>query len=115
MKTGLYKTAMLAFALMIIFIGRAISEDSFREIKIKTSAYSFMCKNRIETEVKKLDGVRNSVLSLENKVLTVKFNPSKVTTDKIKTTISDMGYTITVESEKDLGKDETNKKEDNIE
>lgn len=61
-------------------------------VKIKTSAECDMCKTRIEKEVGLLKGVKKATLDLETKVLTVEYNPKKITPAKIRTTISNLGY-----------------------
>jgi copper chaperone CopZ len=86
---------LLALAVFtVVFTSSSFSADKndLKEIKFKTSAYSFMCKNEIETNVKKLDGVEEAFLELSDKVLTVKYNPEKVNPEKIKKTVTELGY-----------------------
>jgi len=63
-----------------------------KELKIKTSAYSWMCKNKIETKLNKMDGIDDCELDLATKTLTIKFDEAKITQDKIVTEIKDLGY-----------------------
>lgn len=61
-------------------------------VKIKTSAECDMCKTRIEKEVSLMKGVKKATLDLETKVLTVEYNPKKVSPEKIRSAISALGY-----------------------
>jgi copper chaperone CopZ len=75
------------------------------EIKFKTSAYSFMCKNQIENELNGREGVSEAYLDLDSKVVTVKYNPAKTSTDKIANGIKSLGYE-TEKMESDCSKKE---------
>ncbi|MEI7801469.1 MAG: heavy-metal-associated domain-containing protein [Bacteroidota bacterium] len=59
---------------------------------IQTSAQCGECQEKIEGAVKKLDGVKSVDLNLDNKKLTVTFDPTKVKLEEIKTAISNVGY-----------------------
>lgn len=61
-------------------------------IKIKTSAQCGMCKDRLERAMAFEKGVVSSELNLEDKVLTVKYKPSRTTPDKIRKAISAVGH-----------------------
>jgi periplasmic mercuric ion binding protein len=61
-------------------------------IKIKTNAVCGECKARIEGNVVKLKGVKNAVLDLDTKVLTVTYNKEKVSATDIKKAVTDTGY-----------------------
>lgn len=62
------------------------------KIEIKTDAKCGMCKQRIETAVSQLQGVKSAVLNLDTKVLTVKYKASKVSADDIRTAVTKTGY-----------------------
>jgi len=62
------------------------------EVKIKTSAICGMCKKRIERDLGVSKGIVSSNLNLDNKVVTVTYNPNKTNPAKIKSTISKIGY-----------------------
>jgi copper chaperone CopZ len=62
------------------------------EVKIKTSAYSQMCKNRIETELKDQKGVVDAYLDLSEQIVTITYNHNEVKSEKLKELIADMGY-----------------------
>ncbi|MFC0182354.1 Copper chaperone CopZ [Pseudarcicella hirudinis] len=61
-------------------------------VKIKTSAICEMCKARIEKNLAFTKGVSDADLNLDDKVITVTFNPKKTSVDKIKQAISEVGY-----------------------
>lgn len=83
------KTAllMLVFATVIVAAQVKITES-----KIKTSAECEKCKARIEKAVNSMEGVQSSDLEVESKVITVKYDSSKISLDKIKGKISETGY-----------------------
>jgi len=51
-----------------------------------------LCKERIEETLAFEKGVKSSELDLENKIVKVIYNPGKITSDKIRNTISKAGY-----------------------
>lgn len=59
---------------------------------IQTSAQCGECQEKIEGAVKKLDGVKSVDLNLDNKKLTVTYDPALVKLEDIKTAISNVGY-----------------------
>lgn len=59
---------------------------------IKTSAQCNMCKKSIEQKVTGISGVTKATLSLGNKELKVKYNPSKTNLDNIKKEVAAIGY-----------------------
>ncbi|CAN5777141.1 hypothetical protein BH11BAC7_BH11BAC7_24660 [soil metagenome] len=61
-------------------------------IKIKTSGECEMCKKAIESEVGKMAGVKKVDFDIATKILTVEYNSKKVTPEKIRKAISDIGY-----------------------
>jgi|ERR1041385_3332318 copper chaperone CopZ len=61
-------------------------------IQIKTSGECDMCKKKIEGEIGKMAGVKKAELDVATHVLTVEYNPKKVSPDKIRKAISDIGY-----------------------
>lgn len=52
------------------------------------------CVNRIESSVGELEGVNQVNAKLDDAQITVSFNESLVTIDKIKETIEEQGYTV---------------------
>lgn len=81
-------------ATVLLMTGTAFrtTDDKDKELKVKTSAICEMCKERIERNLAFEKGVKESNLDLNNKVLTVKYNPKKTSPEKIKANISKSGY-----------------------
>jgi len=91
----LFSTALIAFTLIF---GATYAADNAK-VDIKTSAYSWMCKNKIETNINKLDGIQDCELDLATKTLTVKYDDTKVNTSKITEVIEDLGYDAEIKPE----------------
>jgi periplasmic mercuric ion binding protein len=62
------------------------------ELKIKTSAECEMCKQKLESNIVYEMGIKFAKLNLDDKVLTVNYNPKKTSPEKIKAAISKLGY-----------------------
>lgn len=61
-------------------------------VTIQTSAICESCKNRIEKALKATDGIVSANLNLDNKKIKVKYDPTKLTPDQIRTAIAKTGY-----------------------
>ncbi len=82
-----------AFLLIIVFLSLFKSASSQTDtIRIKTSAQCEMCKNTIESDLSFEKGVKNSDLNMENKIITVIYNPEKTNPEKIMKAITKSGY-----------------------
>ncbi len=68
------------------------NEQSVKEVKIKTSAFSFMCKNKIESVLKEKSGVNDTYLDLENKVVTITYDDKILKAEDLEKEIKSMGY-----------------------
>jgi periplasmic mercuric ion binding protein len=68
------------------------AKDQPNKVKIKTSAICEMCKERIEKNLAYTKGVEASDLNLDDKVVTVTYNPKKTSVEKIKKAITEVGY-----------------------
>lgn len=62
------------------------------KVVIQTSATCESCQSRIENALNDLKGVKSCSLNLDDKKVTVVYNPKKTTVEQIKKTISDTGY-----------------------
>lgn len=100
------------FALTLIFVSFSLSyafANKIAEAQIKTSAHCGSCKTKIEKSVNKLDGVIQSNLDLDSKIITVKYDSDKLSVDDIRARIKKVGYeadlvdgsTTTTETKKD--------------
>ena len=52
------------------------------------------CVNSVESSVGKLEGVANVIVNLEQGMVEINFDSSKVSKDKIKDVIEDQGYDV---------------------
>ncbi|HRS01818.1 MAG TPA: heavy metal-associated domain-containing protein [Bacteroidota bacterium] len=88
-----YLGIFLGLILTITVVNTAVkAEANLQTVQIKTSAVCESCKTRIEKAVNKLQGVEKSDLDLSTKILTISYDPAKVSVEKIKNTISKTGY-----------------------
>lgn len=51
-----------------------------------------MCKNRIESSLKNIEGIKKATWDVKTKMITVTFDPDKITLNKIKETIASVGH-----------------------
>ena len=52
------------------------------------------CENTVKTAVKALNGISSVSVSLEDKKVTVEYDPNQVTIEHIKETIENQGYDV---------------------
>lgn len=62
------------------------------KIEIKTSAICDMCKETLEYDLAFEKGVKEATLNLEDKVLTVVYNPKRTNPKKLRERITKVGY-----------------------
>lgn len=90
------KTRFFSFLLALIITAGttlfAADGGKEKQVKIKTSAKCEMCKERIEKNLTFTKGVKEAFLNLDDKSVTVTYNPKKTDVDKIKAAISKTGY-----------------------
>ncbi len=94
-----------AFLLSTLIIASAsfaqsAGKDNSSSVKIRTSAYSAMCKNRIESKVTDLKGVLEAELKMDTKILSVKYDKKLVSSDDIIDSVRKMGYEAEIVNEK---------------
>jgi mercuric ion binding protein len=93
MKTTIKISILSAICCMILSITTVFAGTP----EIKTETFKVygncgMCKKKIEGALKKNDGVTKKEWSPETKMLTVSYNPAKITLVQIKQKIADVGY-----------------------
>lgn len=81
-------TAILAVTVSMFTFAQA---QSTKTETIKVSGKCEMCKSKIE-KAAKMDGVSKAEWNTESRVLTLAYNPSKVTSDAIQKSIAAVGY-----------------------
>lgn len=85
------KTKLIITIVIFLFIGFTVQAANKSE-KIKVNGQCEMCKNRIETAVKSLDGVTSAQWNKSDKSLAVSYDDQKTTTQKIQTSIAMAGH-----------------------
>ncbi|MCE3279009.1 MAG: Heavy metal transport/detoxification protein [Bacteroidetes bacterium] len=91
MKT--IKSSLVIAILMVISVaGINAQTDKTAELKIKTSAVCDMCKETLEKNLAFEKGIKKSELDVDSKILTVTYNPQKITPEKIRLAVSKTGY-----------------------
>jgi len=92
MKTAKIISLSFVFILFLSQFTFAQKSANATEVKFLTSATCGSCKTTIEKALKTEGGVSYSALNLTDKVVTVKYDASKTTPDKIKAAIVKSGY-----------------------
>ncbi len=82
----------LLLILVIAFVTLSFKQKETKEVIIKTSAECNMCKERIEEKLNYTKGINYVNLEVSTKLLTVKYKTDKITLEKIKEIISNLGY-----------------------
>jgi periplasmic mercuric ion binding protein len=81
----------MLFAACMLFTLSVFSQTSERTDTIKVNGECGMCKSRIQKTLK-LDGISSAVWDTETKLLTVTYNPSKISNDDIQKKIAAVGH-----------------------
>ncbi len=82
---------MIAFFLTAGLLNAGPGNET-KEVKIKTSAICKMCKLRLERNLGLSKGVEEANLNLDDKVMTVRYNPKRTSEEKIREVIAKTGY-----------------------
>jgi len=87
------KTVKLFFAALLLAVisSNTYAQSATKTENIKVWGQCGMCKARIE-KAAKVDGVTKAVWSDETKMLSLVYNPSKVTSDDIQKKIAAVGH-----------------------
>jgi copper ion binding protein len=79
----------------MFFVSQAGAGDNvkIKTIKIKCAEMTCDgCKKKITQSINNLDGIKKIKVNLVSKIITVTFDESKVTADKIVSAIAEAGY-----------------------
>lgn len=95
-KSLIYKMLLIAVMSAFVFSQSAFAE--IKELKIKTSAKEKCCKEKIESNMNKINGVSNANLDLKTKTITLKYDTDKAQPKDICKNLTDMGYSASVKS-----------------
>lgn len=83
------------FSIMVLFAATSASAQvkAVQSVKISTPTIQCgMCKNKIETYLKRYDGVQTINVNVKRKETTVKYITDRVNEEEIKTAIANAGY-----------------------
>ena len=84
-------TAILAVTTSVFTFAQTSESTSSKTETIKVSGNCEMCKSSIE-KAAKIDGVSKAEWNKDSKLLTLAYNPSKVTSDAVQKSIATVGY-----------------------
>jgi copper chaperone CopZ len=85
-------SAIIAIFVLVLNVNLFAKES---KIDLTTSITCGSCVSSIQSAFKDVDGVKDISANVETKVVSVSFDDEKVSTDKIKSTITKLGYTAT--------------------
>ena len=92
MKTIKFIAAAILVASTCVFTFAQTSQDASTKTEtIKVYGKCDMCKSKIE-KAAQMDGVSKAEWDVDSKVLTLAYNPSKVTSDAVQKSIAAVGY-----------------------
>lgn len=86
------KAILLSGVFMLVISINTTKAQDVAELKIKTSAMCDMCKETMEKHVAFEKGVKKSSLDVDSKILTVTYNPAKITPEQIRKAVAKSGY-----------------------
>lgn len=98
MNNSMIKSTVGVILLLFVFSSckteqsAGIAKTKVQTLDILTSAQCDMCKKTIETKLSGTPGIRFASLSMVTKKATVRYLPEKITPDKIRRVITDLGY-----------------------
>lgn len=85
-------TIMCVFCLIAMAQNEPIAVADGNKITIQTSAICEMCKEALEYDMAFEKGVKEATLNLDDKVLTILYNPKKTDAEKLRERITKVGY-----------------------
>lgn len=85
------KTMKLLSIMFALLLTTGLTAQT-QKATIKTSAQCEMCKESLEANLSKVDGIKKATLDFKTKELNVKYDESVVSLDDIKKTVSKTGY-----------------------
>lgn len=89
--------AMMFFASVGLSSSTNSIESTYEILHYETETFKVygncgMCKNRIESSLKDIEGIKKSDWGVKTKMITVTFDPHKITLEKIKEIIASVGH-----------------------
>ncbi len=86
------KSLFLLVAITLFTLTNAQSQSKTVTETLKVYGKCGMCKTKIEKTLSYTSGVKYGEWDVETKMLTVKYNSTKVTLEEIKQALADIGY-----------------------
>jgi copper chaperone CopZ len=87
------KAVLSLFTLLFITLGASAQVKAIQTAKISTPTVQCdMCKKKIETYLKRYDGVQTINVNVKNKETTVKYITDRINEEEVKTAIANAGY-----------------------
>lgn len=87
------KKIVITLCLSLFIAGSLVAQEKKTDkAEILTSAICEMCKETIEYELTFTKGIKFVELDVDSKIVTVEFNPKKISIEDIRNSISGVGY-----------------------
>lgn len=87
------KKVIFTLCVAVLMGSTALAQEKKTEkVEIHTSAICEMCKETIEYELTFTKGIKFVELDVDSKIVTVEYNPKKVSIEDIRNGISGVGY-----------------------
>ncbi|MEI6684132.1 MAG: heavy-metal-associated domain-containing protein [Bacteroidota bacterium] len=92
-KTNTYLSALLILVTVMTLSAQAFAQEKkIESIQIKTSAMCKQCKERIENGLVYDKGVKDVVLDVDTKIVTIRYNTKATNPETLRKKISKLGY-----------------------
>jgi periplasmic mercuric ion binding protein len=92
MKTAIRFSVLTIVCSLLFGFNSVFAQDEAKTETFKVYGNCEMCKSHIEGALKKKDGIIKKEWSPTTKMITVTYDPSKITLTQIKQKIADAGY-----------------------
>ncbi len=96
-------TKTIITILFVLLAGFSYGQKNISTVEILTNPHCHSCKEKIETELVYTKGIKDAVLNMDTKILTVSFKKNKISKKEILSIIEKLGYKATLAG-KDNGK-----------
>lgn len=105
---SILSSGIIACALLIGMPQSASAQkkDETKEVCISASLHCTSCQKKVEREIAFEKGVKTVTANLEQKTVTIKYDPSKNTDEKLAEALKKLGYEVKI-----IKKEEEKKKE----
>ena len=92
-KTNIMKNKVLIIGVFLLLTASiSFGQKGISTVDILTNPDCVSCKKTIETELVYTKGVKDAILNMDTKIVTVEYKSSKITEQKIIDIIIELGY-----------------------